>query len=212
VKLDRLQVLVIPNQPITDVYFLTKGIASVTANSENGRTEVGLFGQDGMSATALILDADRSPHQTFNQVGPAEALRIDANTFRAAMEGSIPFRQTMLRYAQTLLIQTGQSAVANARYQIEARLARWLLMCHDRVDGDEVAVTHEFMGIMIGAQRSGVTIALHILEGIGMIRSVRGRLIIRDREKLEDLAGDSYGPAEAEYRRLIGPLGTSAAD
>jgi CRP-like cAMP-binding protein len=122
---------------------------------------------------------------------------------------SVTLRELLLRYVQTLLIQTAQSAVANARYQIEARLARWLLMCHDRVEGDEIALTHEFMAMMIGAQRSGVTVALHILEGAAMIRSKRGRVIILDREKLEDLAGDSYGPAEAEYRRLIAPFGVA---
>jgi len=91
--------------------------------------------------------------------------------------------------------------------RVEARLARWLLMCHDRIDGDEIALTHEFMGMMISADRSGVTVTLHILEGAGMIRSKRGRVIIRDRDKLEELAGDSYGVPEAEYRHLIGPIG-----
>ena len=80
-------------------------------------------------------------------------------------------------------------------------------MCHDRVDGDEIALTHEFMGMMISAERSGVTLTLHILEGAGMIRSERGRVIIRDRDTLEELAGDGYGMPEAEYRRLIGPFG-----
>jgi hypothetical protein len=83
-------------------------------------------------------------------------------------------------------------------------------MCHDRIDGDEIALTHEFMGMMISADRSNVTVTLHILEGAGMIRSLRGRVIIRDRQKLEELAGDSYGVPEAEYRRLIGPLGRTA--
>lgn len=80
-------------------------------------------------------------------------------------------------------------------------------MCHDRIDGDEIALTHEFMGMMISAERSGVTITLHILEGAGMIRSERGRVIVRDRDKLEELAGDGYGMPEAEYRHLIGPIG-----
>ncbi|RYF07179.1 MAG: helix-turn-helix domain-containing protein, partial [Oxalobacteraceae bacterium] len=90
--------------------------------------------------------------------------------------------------------------------------ARWLLMCHDRVDGDEIALTHDFIGMMIAAERSGVTVSLHILEGAGMIYSKRGRVIIRDRETLEELAADSYGVPEAEYRHLIGPLGRSHAD
>lgn len=113
----------------------------------------------------------------------------------------------LLRYVQTVIVQTAQSMAANATQRIEVRLARWLLMCHDRVNGDEIALTHEFMGMMISAQRSGVTITLHILEGAGMIRSKRNLVVIRDRDKLEELAGDSYGLAEAEYRHLIGPLG-----
>ena len=84
-------------------------------------------------------------------------------------------------------------------------------MCHDRIDGDEIGLTHEFMAMMIAAERSGVTVTLHILEGAGMIRSKRGRVIILDRAKLEDLAGDGYGVPEAEYRRLVGPLGRGAA-
>ena len=209
-KLGREQVLIEPDKSIEHVYFPEGGIASITSNSaESGATEVGIFGREGMSATALLLGSDRSPHKTFIQVDGAHALRIDARRFVEAVEASATLRQTMLRYVQTLLVQTCQSAVANARYQIEARLARWLLMCHDRSDGDEVGLTHEFMAMMIGAQRSGVTVALHILEGSGMIRSKRGRVIIRDREKLEELAGDSYGPAEAEYRRLVAPFGRS---
>jgi hypothetical protein len=113
----------------------------------------------------------------------------------------------LLRYVQTVLVQNAQSAATNAHHRVEARLARWLLMCHDRIEGDEIALTHEFIGMMISAERSGVTITLHILEGAGMIRSTRGRVTIRNREMLEELAGDSYGVPEAEYRRLIGPLG-----
>jgi len=117
----------------------------------------------------------------------------------------------LLRYVQTLLVQTAQSTATNASHRVESRLARWLLMCHDRIDGDEIALTHEFMSMMISADRSGVTVTLHILEGAGMIWSKRGRVIIRNRELLEDLAGDGYGVPEAEYSRLIGPLGKSIA-
>jgi CRP-like cAMP-binding protein len=146
---------------------------------------------------------------TFIQVAPASSLRMSADRFIAAIETSATLRQVMLRYVKTLLVQVGQCAVANARELLEARLARWLLMCHDRVDGDEIAVTHKFLSVMIAAQRSGVTLALHILEGAGTIRSRRGIVVIQDRGKLEEMAGSSYGVDEAEYRRLIGPLGRS---
>lgn len=108
---------------------------------------------------------------------------------------------------QAFLVQAAQSAATNAHQRLEARLARWLLMTHDRVDGDEIPLTHEFMGMMIAADRSGVTVTLHILEGAGMIRSKRGRVIILDRGKLEELADDSYGLPEAEYRKIIAPFG-----
>jgi len=212
VPIHREQVLVTPGERIEHVFFMEGGIASITSMSpEEGRTEIGIFGREGVSGTALLLGADRSPHETFIQVNHSHALRIGAAPFMDAVEQSPTLRRMMLRYVQTLMTQTGQSAVANARHQIESRLARWLLMCRDRNDGDEIALTHEFMAIMIGAQRTGVTVALHILEGTGMIRSTRGRVTILDRDKLENLAGESYGLAEAEYRQLIGPFGQDPA-
>lgn len=208
VKLEHEQVIVRRNQPIEQVYFPEGGVASIVSDMpESGRTEVGVFGREGVSATSVLLGSDRSPHETFMQIDGSTALRIDIEPYLAAIERSNTLRTMLLRYVQTSLVQAAQSTATNAHQRIEARLARWLLMCHDRVDGDELALTHEFMGMMIAAERSGVTVTLHILEGAGMIRSKRGRVIIRDRDQLEDIAGDSYGVPEAEYRRLIGPLG-----
>lgn len=209
----REDVLVKANAPIEHVYFLESGVASIVATMSPSRpTEVGIFGRDGVSATCLLLGSDRSPHQTFIQVGGGTALRIDAELYLAAVRRSETLRTTLLRYVQSMLVQAAQSTATNAYHRIESRLARWLLMCHDRVDGDEIALTHDFIAMMIAAERSGVTVSLHILEGAGMIYSKRGRVIIRDRETLEELAGDSYGVPEAEYRHLIGPLGRSYAD
>jgi CRP-like cAMP-binding protein len=210
VPLDREKVLLAANTPVEHVYFPESGIASIVATSSSGRrTEVGIFGRDGVSATCLLLGTDRSPHESFIQVAGASALRIDADRYLASIRQSETLRTMLLRYVQAFIVQGAQSTATNAHYRIETRLARWLLMCHDRTDGDEIALTHEFMGMMIAADRSGVTVTLHILEGSGMIRSRRGRVIILDREKLEELADDSYGLPEAEYRKLIGPLGRS---
>ncbi|MFC6776836.1 Crp/Fnr family transcriptional regulator [Methylobacterium gregans] len=88
---------------------------------------------------------------------------------------------------------------------MEERLARWLLLAHDRVDGDELPLTHEFLSLMLAVRRSSLTIATHMLEGAGMIRAKRGLIIVLDRAKLEAAAGETYGKAEAEYERLIGP-------
>ncbi|HEX8382753.1 MAG TPA: Crp/Fnr family transcriptional regulator [Sphingomonas sp.] len=208
VPLPRDLVLVSADRPVDHVYFPEDGVTSVVADMpDSGRTEVGIFGRDGMSASFLLLGADRSPHGTFVQVAGRSALRIDADRFLAAVDESATLRIGLLRYVQAFVIQTAQSAATNAHHRIESRLARWLLMVHDRLDTDEIPLTHEFMGMMIAAERSGVTVTLHILEGAGMIRSKRGRVIILDRDKLTELAGDSYGLPEAEYRRLIGPFG-----
>jgi hypothetical protein len=181
-------VLLVPHEPVSHVYFLEGGIASIVSDmSASGRTEAGIFGREGVSATCLLLGTDRSPHESFMQVDGSSALRIDTAPYLAAIRQSESLRR------------------------IESRLSRWLLMCHDRIDGDEIMLTHEFMRMMISADRSNVTVTLHILEGAGLIHSKRGRVIIRNREKLEELAGDSYGVPEAEYRRLIGPFGRSAA-
>lgn len=208
VGLEREQVLNGAGQPIEQVYFPEGGIASVVSlRPESGRTEIGIFGREGMSGTPVLLGVDRSPYETFIQVGHSSALRIDTDRLRAAMAQSPSLSTLLLSYAHVSYIQAAACAVGNAHHRLEARLARWLLMCHDRVDGDEIQITHEFMAMMIASQRSGVTVTLHVLEGIGSIRSKRGRVIILDRDKLEELAGDAYGEPEEEYRRLVGPFG-----
>jgi len=207
-KLVREEVLVAPNQPIDHVWFPESGVASVVAHKlDSGPTEVGIFGRDGFAGTPLVLGADTSPHRIFIQVEGGTGLRIDTRHFLDAVNESATLRTTLLRYVQTFIIQTADSAISNAHQRIEARLARWLLMCHDRNDGDEIVLTHEFMAMMIAADRSSVTVSLHVLEGAGMIRSKRGQVLILDREKLEELAGEGYGRPEAEYRKLIAPFG-----
>jgi len=208
VSVAREEVILQANKPVEHVYFPEGGIVSIVSDMiDSGRTEAGIFGRDGVSATCLLLGSDRSPHESFVQIGPMDALRIDADRYVDVIARSQTLRTVLLRYVQTTLVQSAQSTATNATHRIESRLARWLLMCDDRIDGDEIALTHEFMGMMISADRSNVTVTLHILEGAGMIHSKRGRVIILDRVKLAELAGDSYGVPEAEYRRLIGPLG-----
>ncbi|MEA1083181.1 MAG: Crp/Fnr family transcriptional regulator [Sphingomonas sp.] len=205
------QVLVPLNQPIEHVWFLEGGVGSVVAVSADiSPTEVGIFGREGFAGTALLLGAGISPHEIFIQVNGHNGLKIAAAPFLAAVDHSRTLRIALLRYVQTVITQAANSTVSNAHQRIEARLARWLLMCHDRYDSDDIPLTHEFMAIMVAAERSGVTVSLHVLEGAGMIRSKRGRVVILDRQKLEELAGDGYGQPEAEYSRLIAPFGKLA--
>ena len=100
-------------------------------------------------------------------------------------------------------VQTSGTAFANAEHTVETRLARWLLMCHDRVDGDNIPITHEFMAMMLGVRRAGVTTAMHILESSDLVQAKRGVVTILNREKLEELADNAYGLPEAEYARQM---------
>jgi CRP-like cAMP-binding protein len=197
-------VLVEPNEPIAFVHFMEQGIASVVAFSQaKKRIEVATLGREGLAGVSIVLDIDRSPHLTFIQV-TGSALRMRAGDLRAVMGVRASLRNLLLHYAHALSIQTAHTALANGRFTITERLARWILMSHDRLDSNDVPLTHNLLALMLGVRRPGVTMALHILEGKHMIRSTRGHVTLLDRVKLERLAGDSYGVPEAEYRRVIG--------
>lgn len=201
-------ILVDANTPITTVYFPEGGIASIVATNKNGeQTEVGIFGREGFSSASFLLGSDQTPHGTFMQIDAPTALSVGATQLRTAVNKSTTLRDLLLRYINTFMVQTACSVVSNAHNSIETRLARWLLMCHDRTDGDDIHLTHEFMAMMIAAQRSGVTLTLHILEGYGAIKSSRGKVTVTDRLRLEETAGDSYGEPERIYRQTITPFG-----
>lgn len=207
IELTERKTLVAANQPIEHIYFPEGGVVSIVTDQDDGAIEVGVFGREGMSGTAFLLGADQTPHRTFVQVSGGEALRIESGALRDAWRNSETLHMMLLRYIQAFTIQAAQTAAANAQYALPERLARWLLMCHDRLDNDEIHLTHEFMAMMLAVRRSGVTVTLHVLEGSGAIRATRGIVRIKNRKRLEELAGESYGLAESEYRRLIGPFG-----
>ena len=196
--------------PIQHVFFIEKGLASIVAKVPKGRdTEVGIIGIEGFSAMSLVMGDSQSPHECFMQV-PGYAMRISADLFRDAVEKSPTLHFYLLRFVQAMWVQCSYTALANARAKVEERLARWILMCHDRLDGDELPITHEFLSIMLGVRRPGVTVALQILEGKGLIRSTRGLVTMRDRRGLEIVADGTYSEPEAEYARLMNraPVGS----
>jgi CRP-like cAMP-binding protein len=197
-----------PNEPIENVYFLENGVGSIVSEQEDGdQVEIGLYGRDGMSGAAVIMGAEQSPHASMVQVGNPAAYRIASEHLLEASDASVSLRRLLMRYVQSLNVQAALTAASNAHYALPERLARWLLMCHDRSDGDRMELTHEFLSMMLAVRRSGVTVTLHTLEATGAIRSVRGVVTITNRPRLEEIAGDAYGEAETEYRRLIGPFG-----
>jgi CRP-like cAMP-binding protein len=202
--LDRRYPLEHPHKKIEHVYFMEHGIASVVVVGDSGRQiEVGLIGCEGVTGLPVILGDDRSPHSTYIQVA-GSGQKIPVQAFRDAVEKSAGLRSILMRYTQAFMVQTSHTAVANARGSVEERLARWMLMAHDRVVGDEISLTHEFIAVMLGTRRPGVTEAVQALSKKGLIRTDRALIIIADREGLLKRAGKLYGVPEAEYDRLIG--------
>lgn len=194
------------DRPIDAVYFLTSGIGSVVITTPAGRrAEAGIFGFDGYIPTSAVTGARVSSYDVTVQID-AEGYSMDFDDFRRWMEQSKPFAHIMSRSMESFAVQLAHTAVSNAVHEVNERLARWLLMCHDRARSDEMAVTHELLSVLLGVRRPSVTTALHVLEGEGLIRSLRGSVVIRDRPALEDFAHDSYGRPEAEYRRLMSGL------
>jgi CRP-like cAMP-binding protein len=197
------QVLIEPNKAIAHIYFPEAGMASVTNNSSGGKIEVGVIGREGMVGLPIVLGIDQTPYEHFMQIA-GHGWRIAVQDLEQAMAQSSSLHRHLLRYAQASHVQASETAFANANSDVEARLARWLLMCHDRVEGGDIPLTHEFIAMMLGVRRPGVTVALHVLEGMQVIRAKRGVVTVLDREKLEELADEAYGLSEAEYTRLIG--------
>jgi CRP-like cAMP-binding protein len=197
------QVLIEPNTAIEHIYFPEAGMASVTNNSSGGKIEVGVVGREGMVGLPIVLGIDQTPYEHFMQIA-GHGWRIAVQDLEQAMAESSSLHRQLLRYAQASHVQVSETAFANANSDVEARLARWLLMCHDRVEGGDIPLTHEFIAMMLGVRRPGVTVALHVLEGMQVIRAKRGVITVLDREKLEELADEAYGLSEAEYTRLIG--------
>jgi CRP-like cAMP-binding protein len=196
------EVLAEPGQRMHHAYFPENGIVSVVA-SNVADVEVGVVGREGCVGASVVLEVEHSSVKAYGQM-TGQGLTLPAPILLDAAAQSRSLRRVFLRYTHAFWLQTAEAACATARHTIEQRLARWLLMCHDRADGDELALTHEFLATMLGVRRPGVTIATHVLEGQGLIRAQRRRITILDRAGLECMAGSSYGAADAEYERILG--------
>ena len=193
-----------PNKPIKYVYFLDSGMAShVALTARKRKIEVGIIGREGVSSLAVVMGGDRSPNENYIQI-KGSGQRIRSEALRRAMQDSASLHHSLLQFAQTFLIQSAHTALANATAKIDERLARWLLMAHDRVDGDDIPLTREFLALMLGVRRAGVTVALQMLEGNGLVGSSRGVVHIINRRGLARLADGLYGTPEAEAARLTG--------
>lgn len=204
IPLDYRQSLYRANKPIESVYFIETGVGSLVNTMSNGQAaEVGTIGNEGMVGLPLVLGDDRAPTTVYIQV-PGGGLRMSAALFKRELARSPSMHGVMLRYVHALFNQVAQSAACNHFHAIEQRCCRWLLMTHDRMQSDEFVLTQEFLAMMLGVQRTGVTRAASALQHAGLITYKRGTVNILDRRGLKRLSCECYAVSKKEFDRLLG--------
>jgi CRP-like cAMP-binding protein len=202
VPLPHKQTLSNSGAPIEHVYFPQEGMVSLVQPLPGGMIEVGMIGNEGFVGVPVLLGADTSPLEAMVQI-PGSALRIAASAFREEAARNTALLGLLLRYAEALQVQVSFSAACNGRHSLAERLARWLLTARDRATSDELPLGHEFLSMMLGVRRSGVTVALGGLRTAGLLRKTHGRVIIIDRQGLEAVACGCYRAVRTEYERLL---------
>jgi CRP-like cAMP-binding protein len=192
------------NRPIGFVYFIETGVGSLVNTMANGdAAEVGTIGNEGVVGLPIVLQDARSPTSVYVQV-PGAGLRMKTSLFQKELARSASMRTVMLHYAHAFFNQVAQSAACNQFHSLEQRCCRWLLMTHDRMGSDEFLLTQEFLAMMLGVQRTGVTVAAGALQRAGLITYSRGNVAIVDRRGLERRACECYGISKREFDRLLG--------
>jgi CRP-like cAMP-binding protein len=203
VELPLRQILHKAEVPIDTVYFPERGWISMVAYMEDGdAAEVGLIGFEGIIGLPIVLGDEFDDLEAMVQC-PGKAFSMSAAALRQAMHDDPALRDLLLRYALVHLGQVARTGACNGRHQTEARLARWLLMAHDRADGDEFPMTHEFLAMMLGVRRAGVTVAAGLLQKAQFIRYERGLIEVTDRPGLESAACECYGITRRASDRLF---------
>jgi len=188
--------------PVAYAFFLEEGLASIVVNLSNGNTvEVGVVGREGMTGLPILLESNSMPQQAFMQIA-GSGYRLRAPVLRQALQRYPRLRSLLLGYLHLHLVQASQTAACNRLHEVEERMARWLLICQDRLNGQEIHLTHEFLAQMLGTRRSSVTIAAGVLHRDGLIDYRRGRVQIRDREGLKQASCECYQVVHAEQERL----------
>ncbi len=196
--------LMMPDAPVEAVYFVDSGWVSLVTSLEDGaQAEVGLIGREGMVGLPLVTGVDTAFVEAFVQAD-GSAQRMQARAFRAALEEEPALRALLLRYLEAMTSQVSQTAACNGRHDLEQRLARWLLMAHDRAGTDEFQITQEFLALMLCVYRPSVSVVASTLQRAGMIRYGRGHMTVLDREALEAAACDCYRLVKRRFERLLG--------
>lgn len=212
VRLHRRQILQERNVPVRYGYFIESGAASLMCRAgERGALELCTLGRKDFAGLPIALGTMRSPHRCVVQV-EGEALRIEAHDLRQAMLGSDPLRHVLMRYVQAALVQSSQLVVCSTCHALGQRLARWLLLAHDRLECEEIPVTHQFLSRALGVRRASVTLALARMEEAELVRRRRGRFVILSRAGLEQASCECYRAIRAEHDRLMPPARDGVAE
>jgi CRP-like cAMP-binding protein len=180
-----------PNAPIQYVYFPTTASVSMMVVSPDGAVEVGSVGNEGFVGIAALLHADFISTRALVQV-PGQAYRMKVAVFRMIIAESTTMQQLFSRYILAFLNQVAQSVACNRLHSLESRCARWLLLTHDRIDGDQIRLTQDSLSYMLGVHRPAITLAAGVLQKAGFIEYTRGRINIIDRSGLEGAACACY--------------------
>jgi CRP-like cAMP-binding protein len=190
-------------EPARSIFFVESGIISLLAPlQEGGRIEIGHVGREGAAGVHAALGAETLTSEIMAQ-SDGVVLRVKVASVRSAMERSRLFRQGVVNFANCLHSQVAQTAACNGTHDVVKRLARWLLMVHDRTDGDTLTLTHELISLMLGVTRPGVTIAAGTLQKAGLVQYSRGSLTIVDRDGLEQASCECYGIVADYYASEI---------
>jgi CRP-like cAMP-binding protein len=198
-----------PNAHIEHVYFPTTGSASVIVESSDGAVEVASVGREGFVGVAAFLHADSMPTRTFMQAR-GHAYRVEAGVFRTVVGAKCGMQQLFARYTLAFINQVAQSVACNRLHSLEARCARWLLLTHDRVDGDQIVLTQEALSYMLGVHRPAVTLAAGVLQKAGFIVYSRGKITVLDRAGLESASCGCYQTVRKGFEALMGPESIAA--
>jgi CRP-like cAMP-binding protein len=197
--------LALPGEPYSQVLFPVTGVISVLVPmGEEPSVEAGVIGHEGMVGIPIVLGANRGPHEVICQVAGSGS-RMSANRFKKLLSECPGTRGVLQRYALTFMNQAARSSACNRMHDVNQRLARWLLLVHDRVLGDEFGLTQEFLSEMLGVRRPSVSLAAQTLQHAGLINYRWGRITVLDRLGLEGAACEDYRQTVEEYENVFSP-------
>ena len=192
-------------QPIEHCYFNDGGMTSLLIRLEDGALiETGVVGKEGFAGLAALMGAETAAAHTSMTQMPGKGVRIKSSILREEMLRSPALLDRVLRYAQALNVQISQTAACNAHHELQERLARWLLMAHDRAEDDVLPLTQEFISMMLAVRRPGVTVTARALQNTGAIEYDRGRITVLDRARLEEASCECYAIVRQQFQQLLG--------